>query len=103
MGKNLKMINMIDENYTYPFPTPKEPFQRGSSKIKQPNTPTGTVGVNLGDIGSRHMREGFDENKIIDSINEILSHEHGHSAIHNLPLSRDEDENVATFIGEGGL
>ena len=103
MGKNLKMINMIDENYTYPFPTPKEPFQRGSSKIKRPNTPTGTVGVNLGDIGSRHMREGFDENKIIDSINEILSHEHGHSAIHNLPLSRDEDENVATFIGEGGL
>ena len=40
--------------------------------------------------------------RIIDLITEILSHEHGHSVIHNLPLSREENENVATFIGEGG-
>jgi len=102
MGKNLKMINMFDENYTFPFPTPNEPFQRGGSQINRPNTPTGTVGVNLGDVSSRHMRNEYDENKIINLITEILSHEHGHSVIHNLPLSREENENVATFIGEGG-
>ena len=57
MGKNLKMINMFDENYTFPFSTPDEPFQRGGSQISRPNTPTGTVGVNLGDIAQEVLTE----------------------------------------------
>jgi len=102
MGKDLRTINDFVENYTFPFPTPNEPFQRGSSRTRRFNTPTtGTVAVNLGDIGSRYMRDGYNENEIIDLITEILSHEYGHSAIHDLPLSREANENVATFIGRG--
>lgn len=100
MGKDLKTIHEFDENYTYPFPTPTEAFQRGSSRLRRFNTPTGTVGVNLGRIGSMDMRNGYDENRIIDLITEILSHEYGHSTIHDFPLSGDENENVAHFIGD---
>ena len=102
MGKDLRTINDLIGNYTFPFPTPNEPFQRGSSRTRRFNTPTiGTVGVNLGNIGSRYMRDGYNENEVIDLITEMLSHEYGHSAIHDIPLSRDANENVATFIGRG--